>query len=376
MKKKLLYINTFEPPYRVAFYNKLAEYYDITMLFSQTSEDRTERDRKWFSEVQRNYKCVQLKTVNFFGVKIALEVRQWIKNRDFDLVFIDSYGDYSNMYAIYCLKMYKVPYVFSVDGMLPRPKEKRLSYFIKKYLLSSPKFILSPGESVDKCLNHYGVPYGKIRRFHFTPLSEFDLKNASYTNKEERKRLRDKLIDTDSETKMVLFVGQFIHRKGIDLIIEAAKKTDPNIGYYLVGGKPTEDLLKRKALLNLKNVHFIGFKTKVELAEYYRAADAFLLPTREDIWGLVINEAMAYGLPVITTDHCVAGLELVKNGENGYIIPIDSSDSIVSAINKVFSDDKNLMTLSQNSIKAINDYTSEKMAEDHKSCFDEFFINS
>ena len=50
------------------------------------------------------------------------------------------------------------------------------------------------------------------------------------------------------------------------------------------------------------------------------------MPTREDIWGLVINEAMAYGLPIITTDNCLAGLELIKNEENGYIIPVNNTE--------------------------------------------------
>ena len=58
---------------------------------------------------------------------------------------------------------------------------------------------------------------------------------------------------------------------------------------------------------DLTNVHFVGFKTKEQLEDYYRAADLFVLPTREDIWGLVVAEAMAYGLGVITTNRCNAG---------------------------------------------------------------------
>lgn len=63
----------------------------------------------------------------------------------------------------------------------------------------------------------------------------------------------------------------------------------------MVGGEPTEDYLQMRASLGLDNVHFVGFQKKEALSRYYRAADLFVLPTREDIWGLVINEAMAYG---------------------------------------------------------------------------------
>lgn len=60
------------------------------------------------------------------------------------------------------------------------------------------------------------------------------------------------------------------------------------------------------------NIVFVEFKTKEDLIDYYRAADLFVLPTREDIWGLVVNEAMAAGTPVITTTNCGAGMEILK----------------------------------------------------------------
>ena len=68
----------------------------------------------------------------------------------------------------------------------------------------------------------------------------------------------------------------------------------------------------------LTNVFFFDFMNKELLFKYYQISDLFVLPTREDIWGLVINEAMANGLPIITTDKCVAGKELIN--DNGYII--------------------------------------------------------
>lgn len=73
--------------------------------------------------------------------------------------------------------------------------------------------------------------------------------------------------------------------------------------------------------------------------KYYKAADLFVLPTREDIWGLVINEAMAYGLPIITTDKCVAGVQLLNNQELT-IIPTNDISSLATAINYLLKDDQ------------------------------------
>ena len=104
------------------------------------------------------------------------------------------------------------------------------------------------------------------------------------------------------------------------------------------------------------NVHVIPFVSKKELLEYYRASDIFVLPTREDIWGLVVNEAMACGLPIITTDRCNAGIELIKDGENGYIVPTDNRDALCGAILKLKVSD-NLQEISNNNLKKIREYT-------------------
>ena len=88
------------------------------------------------------------------------------------------------------------------------------------------------------------------------------------------------------------------------------------------------------------------------------------MPTREDIWGLVINEAMACGLPVITTDKCIAGLELVENDKNGFIVPVDSPEITADRIKKCFEND-NLSKFGEQSLKKIQSYTFENMAKRH-----------
>lgn len=164
---------------------------------------------------------------------------------------------------------------------------------------------------------------------------------------------------------MVVAVGQFIYRKGFDVLLKAWKNCPADDELYIIGDKPTEDVLRLKALLNLKNVYFPGYKNKAELNQYYDAADLFVLPTREDIWGLVINEAMAHGLPVITTDRCVAGIELVQNGINGYIVPTDNHKILCERINKILNDDNLRENMAQENLRRIHLYTIENMVQKH-----------
>lgn len=121
--------------------------------------------------------------------------------------------------------------------------------------------------------------------------------------------------------------------------------------------------------MDLTNVHFINFKSKDELIKYYKASDLFVLPTRGDVWGLVINEAMAHGLPVITTDQCVAGIELIKNDENGFIIPVNDSGMLKRRIVEILENEQNAEKMSRENLKKIKGYTIEKMAVKHINIF-------
>ena len=101
------------------------------------------------------------------------------------------------------------------------------------------------------------------------------------------------------------------------------------------------------------------------------AADLFVLPTREDIWGLVINEAMSFGLPVITTDRCIAGLELVGE-KNGRIIPSEDVEALRKSMNSIL--ELPLETFFYENQKVILNYTIENMAKLHSEIIEDIYI--
>jgi len=168
-----------------------------------------------------------------------------------------------------------------------------------------------------------------------------------------------------AEEDAIIAVGQFIYRKGFDVLLRAMSYVRSECGLYIVGGKETEEYRRIVTSLKLTNVHFCGFMNKDQLKAYCRAMDLFVLPTREDIWGLVVNEAMSQGLPVITTDHCVAGLELIRNNETGYIIPTDDERSLADRINYLLENDDIRNEIAEKCLERIRDYTIENMAKEH-----------
>ena len=183
-------------------------------------------------------------------------------------------------------------------------------------------------------------------------------------SKDEKDAIKGKLgIKTE---KVIVGVGQLIDRKGWDILLASA--CDIKADIYIIGeGKlrqQFEMLIKEN---NLKNVHLVGFLSCEETTKYYQAADIFVLPTRYDVWGLVINEALANGLPVITTQNCIAGKELIKDDKNGYLVSADDEKELYLKINTLLLDEELRKHMCINALNSIKEYTIENMVKVHKN---------
>lgn len=363
--KKVLFLTTYASPYRVVFFDALGKLADVTVLFSDAIEKQTHRNRDWFISGDGSACLVQLQKCAPIGSKreLCLDVISWLK-KPWDHIIICGYSSPTSILAIAYLKARKIPFWLEVDGGLIR-QDSKLKYLCKKLLVCAASGWLSTGESTTRYLVHYGADPEGVKVYPFTSLWEKDILKEA-VSPEEKQALRQEL-DLRGE-KVILTIGQFIHRKGFDVLLKAAANLPKSVSIYLVGGEPTEEYLKLRQELGLENVHFLGFQSKQTLMKYYRAADVFVLPTREDIWGLVVNEAMAYGLPVITTDRCVAGLELVEEGVNGYIVPAGDAQALAEKMNLILQQD--LAAFGRCALERVQPYTIENMAKVHADYFE------
>ena len=137
-----------------------------------------------------------------------------------------------------------------------------------------------------------------------------------------------------------------------------------NIGLVLLGDGPERGKYQNFVTANkLKNVFFEGFKQREELPEYYISADLLVLPSISDPWGLVVNEAMSCGLPIISTDAAGVTYDLVKNGINGYVVRAGRVEELYEALKKLCKDKKLREKMGKESLKIIKDYTPENWAK-------------
>ena len=164
----------------------------------------------------------------------------------------------------------------------------------------------------------------------------------------------------------LLYVGSIIERKGIDLLLKALSFIMKDYTLTIVGdGKEKNRLIDYVEQNGMKEfVKFVPFRQKEELREIYNSHDIFILPTREDCFGLVINEAMAASMPIISSCYADGAYDLVRDGENGYIVnPYDPAE-FANTIEKLIENDELVEKMGKASYEIINNFSFDRTSEE------------
>ncbi len=142
---------------------------------------------------------------------------------------------------------------------------------------------------------------------------------------------------------VILFASKLQARKHADHLLEAYARLcaiSPNpLPYLLIVGDGEERarLEARARELALEGVRFPGFRNQSELPSFFALADVFVLPSRHEPWGLIVNEAMASGCAVIVSNEVGAHADLVTDGVEGFVFPVGDIEALATALARVLS---------------------------------------
>ena len=365
-KAKLLVLSSFPAPYRVEVFKGIAKEYDNIDIFFGNATD---------SHRNKNYYAVSDK-FNFYILGHPDSdnyLKKCMSNlKEYSLILAyDWYLPYAWNILLKAIQ-FKIPYIVNCDGAF-LPDKRSVKQYIKdlgkKILISNARYCFASGEYAKKYFLHYGAKEENIIIHHFTSLKDIDIRKKNVSK--EQKDLLKRSLQLKMQ-KTVIAVGQFIYRKGFDVLLTAWKDLDEEYQLIILGGGELEAEYKRYIdKSHYHNVTLIGFMSKENVFKYYEASDIFVLPTREDIWGLVINEAMACGLPIITTEKCIAGLECIDNGVNGFVVPTDNPSILHDRIKYLLINDKKREEMGTLSLKKISGYTLQNVINSHLQCIDQ-----
>lgn len=354
----ILFTTNFPAPYRVEFFNELGKYCNLTVAYER--KKALHRDEKWVGNPAVNFEemYLKLKPVGTSQSR-GLDLVKYISKNKFDIIVFGGYASPSVMMAMEYCQLTKKRYYIEYDGSFFK-KDSFVKGIIKKHLIKGAEGNFITCDETEKYLNSLGVSKERIFYYPFSSLHERDILEEPLSCEEKKQKKAELGIH---EEVAIISVGQFIYRKGFDILLNAIKTIDRKVGVYIIGGEPTEEYLDICNRHNLGNVHFYPFCEREELFEWYKACDLFVFPTREDIWGLVVNEAMACGLPIISSNMSIAARELLKDGQAGTLYDYDDCVQLAEQIDWLLAQEQN--PYSEASLQTIRNYTIEEMAATH-----------
>lgn len=132
-----------------------------------------------------------------------------------------------------------------------------------------------------------------------------------------------------------LFCGQMIARKGVDFLLQAFAQLDDRAELLLVGREAELNELLSPLPLHVKErIRYAGFQPPEELPALFAEADVFVLPSRYDGWGVVVNQALGAGLAVLCSDSVGAGFDLVEPEVNGLRFPAENTEALAMCMRR------------------------------------------
>ena len=219
----------------------------------------------------------------------------------------------------------------------------------RKFLATYSAAFIVYGTRAGKYLESLGVPAGKI----FKAINTVD--TAYFSQKTAELKGNRSLSDNKHR---LLYVGYLSKRKNVGQLLECIRKlaeVRQDFVLDLIGdGDNKTDLQRQVVELKLEDyVRFPGFKQKEELPEYYAQTDVFLFQTGFDIWGLVLNEAMAAALPCIASPNAGAVDDLIDDGRTGFIVDFDNVNLVIEKINFLLDNKEQAKIIGTNAAQLI-----------------------
>ena len=348
---KVCWLTTSPAPYTINLFNEIGKNITLSVVLYDMVEKN--RNVEWSLAGRRNF---QLYTI---GKNYNDVIDKLAKDND---VLVD--GFYLSKYgykAVSVFKKYHKKIVMAADGGIPRNRGLFINGMMS-YLMNRHECFLSSSSVTDNYFKYYKVDTNKIYHYKFTSLFSKDIvANRELT--ESKEELRNKL---GFSKFTLLSVGRPIKIKGFDILLNAYMKSGltNDIDLYIVGGKPQDDIQKIVDDNKLHNVYFIDVISSKELREYYAASDASIICSRGDVWGLVINEALSYGLPTISSNMTMAGVHFNQLCSNPIICDINDINAFTNAIKNIYNNRNLRQEMAKQAFEVIGDYSIENSCSD------------
>lgn len=368
-KLRLLLISEIIAPYRIPVFNALAglEGLELHVIFLAETDSGLRQWRIYRDEIGFSYEVLPSWRIRSRRANLLLNwgLRSRLKRFAPHAVLCGGYNYPASWEALSWTRRNGARFILwsesnSFDARSGQPWIEALK---SRFLRRCDRFVV-PGTSSLQYLLSRGSPRERIT------VAPNAVDNAGFRKQaigmrgrdgEFRRRLR-------VPPRFFLFVGRLVKEKGVFDLLESYSKLGAElrskVGLVFAGdGAARMKLEEAAAGIQPGEVCFPGFMHREELAGLYATADALVLPTHSDPWGLVVNEAMACGLPVIVSSVAGCAADLVEDGWNGYVVPPRDPRRLANALDAVSRDAELRREMGMRSEERIRHYSPEACAQ-------------
>lgn len=338
---RLAILTNIPTPYREGLFARLAavESINLTVFYCAESFEW----RKWETS-REGYEYEVLSGVAPRGFAFNPAITTRILRGRFDAVVVGGYATPTAQLALLTARMTGTPLVMWVESNLLDDRNRTASAAKRAFkrlfvggVTELPQGFIVPGTASVTYLEHYGVRSNRI----FEAPTTVDVDRFSTESRLDSQRVAELRAEYGlSEEKLLLYVGRIAPKKGVDVLLDAhaelRRRGHGDVGLVIVGDGPLREKLQGQSG---DGVYWLGYQPDDALPEWYGLCDVFACPSYGDQWAVVVNEAMAAGLPVVASETVGATADLVSEGENGYTVPPGDPIALANRIWEVLEPD-------------------------------------
>jgi glycosyltransferase involved in cell wall biosynthesis len=281
-----------------------------------------------------------------------------------DVVVISGWSTFASQAAILWARRHRIPYVLLVEShdLGPRAGWRRaVKGTVVPRLVRGAANLLVVGSAARESVIARGARPQDVRIFANTvDVVAWSERAARLARDRDELRAR---AGFEPEDVVIMSVGRLVPEKGMDTLIRAAAATEKRMRVVLAGGGtggPALEALARDLGVPLT---VTGDLPQEALAEYYVRADVFALLSVHETWGVVVNEAAASGLPLVLSDRVGAARDLVRDGENGFVVPAADVGAAAEALGQLVGDPDRRRMFGERSRELVSSWSYDASVE-------------
>ena len=375
MKPKILFFQSHPIQYFSPLFKEMAKTIDIDVYYYSDCGLRSSFDKGFGKEVKWDIPLLDGYTHQFlknFSVSKSMDCKWYnainfsilnvIRKTSSKILVINGWSYFSDCLVIVAGILFRKQIWVRADNPLSQEvktgwKAKLKKMILKKLIFPCFDKFLYVGTESKLFFEYYGAQSNQLV---YTPHAvDNSMFQEYYNDNIHLKSIFREQCNIPKDSFVFLMCAKFIREKNHFDIVSAFSKLKAQHNFLiLVGDGPLKnDIQAYIALHQIRNVFLTGFVNQSEIAKYYQISDCFILSSSKETWGLAVNEAMNFALPIIISDACGCAFDLVEQGVNGFVYPVANTIALANAMQSLMEDNSICKEMGVHSFQKINSFS-------------------